>query len=73
MAKKPMLRIEIYEGQGMPPGGGWYFRLTNTRNKKVVADGSEAYNTRGNALRAVHRLLDLIEAGDYEVVGDASK
>jgi uncharacterized protein YegP (UPF0339 family) len=33
----------------------WYWRL-RARNGKIVADGGEAYLTRGNVLRAIKRM-----------------
>lgn len=37
-------------------GSGFYWRLRCLDNRKIVADGSEAYSTKSNCRRAVRRL-----------------
>lgn len=42
--------LDVYQGAKL-----WYWRFISP-NGKIVADGSEAYSTRSNAIRAVRRL-----------------
>jgi uncharacterized protein YegP (UPF0339 family) len=43
--------FDIYEARD-----GWRWRMI-AGNGKIVADGAEAYSTRGNARRAVNSIL----------------
>lgn len=45
---------------------GWRWRLLAS-NKRIVADGGEAYASRGNALRAAHRLAKVVEKAEIQV------
>lgn len=47
---KSRKQIEVFAGLG-----GFYWRARD-RNRKIVADGSEAYSTRSNARRAARRI-----------------
>lgn len=48
-------RFEILRGRR----GGYYWRL-RARNGKIIADGSEQYANRSNAIRALRRVVDLV-------------
>lgn len=41
--------IEAAQGKD----GQWYIRIRNKRNRKIVADGGEAYSSKSNAKRAM--------------------
>lgn len=55
--------IQIYKGKK----GGWYIRIV-ARNGKIVADGGEAYASKGNAIRAGKRLSANIASAKIEIL-----
>ncbi len=57
--KRAYPAIELYRSNAAPVGapkrgGDWYWRLRAT-NGRIIADGSEGYAKRGNAIRAARR------------------
>lgn len=44
-------RIEVYHSMG-----DWYWRARHVTTSKIVADGSEGYSTKSNAMRAARRI-----------------
>lgn len=61
------MKFEIYEARNIPFAGRWYWRA-KARNGRIMADGSESYFKKGNALRAVTRFVELLGATDFEIV-----
>ena len=55
-------KAEIYKA-----ADGWRWRL-RAHNGKVVADGSEAYASKGNARRGFERVALVIYDGHYDIV-----
>lgn len=55
------MKIEIYEATN----GQFYWRL-RARNNRIVADGSEGYFKRGNAVRAARRVETALQ---YDTFG----
>ena len=57
------MKIEIWNGSieyqkdlGNKLDIQWYWHI-RARNGRIIADGSEGYDSKGNALRAVKRLI----------------
>ena len=64
MARRSTLRIRVYRAKD-----GWRWRMT-AGNSRIVADGGEAYTRRGDAARAVDRLLGYVRHGATITVVD---
>lgn len=53
--------ISVYKGRA-----GWYWTLRSGNGKKI-ADGAEAYASKGTAVRAVKTLVAMLFSGQIEV------
>ena len=53
------IKIEIYSS-GREGNEQWYWRARRRRNRKIIADGSEGYYKKGNALRAANAFMNAL-------------
>lgn len=64
-------RFEVYRGGTWKTTwpGRWYWRL-RAANGLVIADGSEGYATRSNALRAARRAIDTALGAEHSLYAE---
>jgi uncharacterized protein YegP (UPF0339 family) len=49
---KPTRVVEYYLSTN---GTGWFWRVRNIKNNKIVLTGAEGYSKKGNVLRAINK------------------
>lgn len=51
--------VEYYQGSS----GDWYWRLRDTKSRKIVATGAEGYVSKSNVKRAFKRVAQRLKIG----------
>lgn len=61
------IRIEIFHDNPYPhdpelnaSNMQWYWRARRRKNRKIIADGSEGYYKKGNAIRAANTFMNAL-------------
>lgn len=67
MAKQ--MQVEIYCSTKQVVDGLWYWRL-RAANGEIIADGSEGYDSKGNAKKAVSRVKRHISVAPVVETGE---
>jgi uncharacterized protein YegP (UPF0339 family) len=60
---KHLVRFEVY----CTAPNKWFWRLRH-RNKKILADGGESYQTRGALKKSLENAIRAISNGQWEIV-----
>jgi uncharacterized protein YegP (UPF0339 family) len=49
-----MIHFELYQDRKKE----WRWRLLNSQNLKIIADSGEGYKRKGNAARAIQKMIE---------------